>query len=89
MSPQSRPFNQGLVVIEKVLQFANMDSNLTFLAEASVDLKRVNTTLYKIISQELNFLDQLTSFREMLFYQTKAQQLSAMHFLVSLLNDLT
>ena len=43
-----------------------MDSNLTFLAEASVDLKRVNTTLYKIISQELNFLDQLTSFREML-----------------------
>ena len=66
LSPQSRPYNQGLVVIEKVLQFVNMDSDLTFLEEASVDLKRVNTTLYKIISQELNFLDQLTSFREML-----------------------
>ena len=27
LSPQSRPFNQGLGVIEKVLQFVNMDSN--------------------------------------------------------------
>ena len=43
-----------------------MDSPLTFLATGSVDLKRVNTTLSKIISQEIDFLEQLTSFRQLL-----------------------
>ena len=43
-----------------------MNSNMTFLAKASVDLRQVNTTLNKIISQENDFLGQLTSFRELL-----------------------
>ena len=43
-----------------------MESDLVFEANTTFDLKRVNTTLYQIIDQELNFLAQLTSFQSML-----------------------
>ena len=66
LSPKSQPYNQGLVVIDQIFQFINMESNLVFEANATFDLKRVNTTLYQIIDQELNFLAQLTSFQSML-----------------------
>ena len=64
--PKSEPFNQGLIVIDQTFQFINMESNLVFEANDTFDLKRVNTTLYQIIDQEIDFLTQLTSFQSML-----------------------
>ena len=56
MLPKTESFNQGLVIIHWKLQFVSFNS----------PLKWVNTTLSKIISQEIDFLEQLTSFRQLL-----------------------
>ena len=66
VKPTVQPFNQGLVLIDQKLQFLKMESSLVFEVNATSDLRRVFTTLYQIIDQEINFLNQLTSFQSML-----------------------
>ena len=55
LSPTSKPYNQGLVVIDRIFKFINMESDLVSEANTTFDLKRVNTTLCQIKDQELPF----------------------------------
>ena len=47
LKPTVQPFNQGLVIIDKRLQFLTMESSLVFEVDATSDLKRVHTKLYQ------------------------------------------
>ena len=53
VKPTVQPFNQGLVIIDQKLQFLKMESSLVFEVNATSDLRRVFTTLYQIIDQEI------------------------------------
>ena len=43
LKPTVQPFNQGLVIIDKRLQFLTMESSLVFKVDATFYLKRVYT----------------------------------------------
>jgi hypothetical protein len=64
--PIVQPFNQGLVVVDKIFQFVKMESRSAFEVNATADLDQVFRTLTQIIDQETNFLSQLNSFQSML-----------------------
>ena len=64
--PTVQNYNQGLVIIDKKFQFVNMNSHTTFEVNSTADLQQIFTTLNQIIDQEVNFLEQLTSFENML-----------------------
>jgi hypothetical protein len=64
--PKVQPFNQGLVIIDKIFQFVKMESKSTFEVNSTADLDQVFRTLTQIIGQETNFLSQLKSFKSML-----------------------
>jgi hypothetical protein len=64
--PQVQPFNQGLVIVNKMFQFVKMESRSTFEVNSTSDLDQVFRTLTQIIGQENNFLTQLKFFKVML-----------------------
>ena len=64
--PEVQPFNQGLVIVNKIFQFVKMESRSTFEVNSTADLEQVFCTLTQIIGQEINFLTQLKSFKVML-----------------------
>merc|ERR1712215_199459 len=61
-----QPFDQALVIKNKVFMFVNMDSDENFYGKKNPDLQRIYTILQHIISQEKSFLTQLANFNEML-----------------------
>ena len=61
-----QPFDQALVIKNKVFMFVNMDSDENFYGKKTPDLQRIYTILQHIISQEKSFLTQLANFNEML-----------------------
>ena len=64
--PSTKSYNQALVVQDGIIKFVPMNSTDTFMARDTIGLRRVQTLLRKIIEQELNFLNQLNSFKELL-----------------------
>ena len=64
--PSTKSYNQALVVQDGIIQFVPMNTTDTFIARDTIDLKRVQTLLGKIIEQELDFLAQLNSFKDLL-----------------------
>ena len=63
---EKRDFHQCLVLEDGLLKFARMDTNTTYLAQTNPPLTQVSTLLAKIIAQELDFHEQLTTFQTML-----------------------
>ena len=64
--PSTKSYNQALVVQDGIIQFVPMNTTDTFIAGDTIALKRVQTLLGKIIEQELDFLAQLNSFKDLL-----------------------
>ena len=63
---QKQPFNQALILKNKEFAFVRMDSKDTYSAKKTKKLTKLTTLFAQIISQELSFLNQLTSFTDML-----------------------
>ena len=63
---QSQPFNQALIIKDKKFKFVRMDGPETYLAKKTKKLTQIATLFQQIISQEISFLEQLTSFTKML-----------------------
>ena len=66
VEPSTKSYNQALIVKDGLLQFVPMNTTETFIARGTVNLKRVQTLLGKIIEQELDLLAQLHSFKNLL-----------------------
>ena len=66
ITDQNQPFNQALILKDKKFAFVRMDSKDTYSARKTKKLAQLATLFDQIISQELSFLNQLTSFTDML-----------------------
>ena len=61
-----KPFNQALVIVNKLFQFINMNDSQKFHAKKTPDLTRIYSTIQHLIEQENAYLCQITLFNNML-----------------------
>ena len=61
-----KPYNQALVIVNKLFQFINMNDSQKFHAKKTPDLTRIYTTIQHLIEQENAYLRQITLFNDML-----------------------
>jgi hypothetical protein len=66
ITAQTQPFNQAFIIKDKKFSFVRMDSSETYSAKKTKKLTQIATLFEQIISQEVSFLKQLTSFTKML-----------------------
>ena len=66
ISLSQQPFDQALVIKNKIFMFINMNDDQKFYAKKTPDLTRIYTTLQHLIAQEKAYLRQITHFNDML-----------------------
>ena len=66
ISISKQPFDQALVLKNKIFMFIDMNDDQKIYGKKTPDLTRIYTTLQHLIAQEQSFLSQIINFNDML-----------------------